>query len=100
MIRAAPFGGVGDMADPLVHLRFSDTLTSRRGAWVGIGVALVALIGLFGLFSGAEAPPRTGQAPVSSESNQVDELLGQFPNADVQSVVIVASRADGGKLTE
>lgn len=88
------------MADPLVHSRFSDKLTSRRGAWVGIAVALVALVGLFGLFSGAEAPPRTGQAPVSSESNQVDELLGQFPDADVQSVVVVASRADGGKLTE
>ena len=88
------------MADPLVHSRFSDKLTSRRGAWVGIVVALVALVGLFGLFSGAEAPQRTGQAPVSSESHQVDELLGQFPNADVQSVVVVASRADGGKLTE
>lgn len=88
------------MAGPLVHSRFSGTLTSRRGAWVGIGVALVALVGLFGLFSGAEAPPRTGQAPVSSESNQVDELLGQFPDADVQSVVIVASRTGGGKLTE
>lgn len=87
------------MADPLVRSRFSDKLTSRRGAWVGIGVALVVIVGLFGLFSGAEAPPRTGQAPVSSESNQVDELLDQFPDADVQSVVVVASRVDGGELT-
>jgi len=88
------------MADPLVRSRFSDKLTSRRGAWVGIGVALVVIVGLFALFGGAQAPSRTGQAPVSSESSQVDELLDQFPDADVQSVVVVASRVDGGELTK
>ncbi|WP_448073114.1 MMPL family transporter [Georgenia yuyongxinii] len=88
------------MADSLVRSRFSDMLTSRRGAWVAIGVVLVVLVALFGLFGGAEASQRTARAPVDSESHQVGELLATFPDADVQSVLVVASRADSESLTE
>lgn len=87
------------MADPLVRSRLSDLLTSRRGARVAIGLVLVVLVALFGLFGGAEAPQRTAHAPVDSESHQVGELLATFPDADVQSVLVVGSRADAGVLT-
>ena len=96
--RAVPDGVVG-MAS-LARSGFSETLTSRRGARVTIGVVLVVLVALFGLFGGAEAPQRTAHAPVDSESHQVKELLATFPDADVQSVLVVASRADSDSLTE
>ncbi|TQL67839.1 RND superfamily putative drug exporter [Nocardioides albertanoniae] len=54
---------------------------------------------LFGVFGGAEAPARSGQAPVESESAQVDTLLKKFPDADRQSVLIVATPSRGGELT-
>lgn len=87
------------MTDSLVRPRFSELMTSRRGARVGIGVVVVVLVALFGLFGGAEAPQRTAHAPVDSESHQVGELLATFPDADVQSVLVVGSRADAGVLT-
>jgi len=83
-----------------VRSGFSDTLTSRRGARVALGVVLVVLVSLFGLFGGAKAPQRTAHAPVDSESHQVAELLATFPDADIQSVLVVASRADSRSLTE
>ena len=55
---------------------------------------------LFGVFAGASAPARTGHAPADSESAQADALLAQFPDAEHQSVLIVASRDDAGELTE
>ncbi|MGO1539846.1 MAG: MMPL family transporter, partial [Leucobacter sp.] len=35
-----------------------------------------------------------------AESTQVSELMEKFPNADQQSVLVVASQADGGVLTD
>lgn len=87
------------MAVSFTRSNLSDLLTSRRGARVTIGVVLVVLVALFGLFGGAEAPQRTAHAPVDSESQQVGELLASFPDADVESVLVVASRADAGVLT-
>ena len=46
-----------------------------------------------GFSEAGEAPQRTAHAPVASESHRVDELLATFPDADVQSVLVVASRA-------
>ncbi len=54
---------------------------------------------LFGVLGGVEAPERSGQAPVGSESTQVSELLEEFPDADRQAAIIVATRADGGELS-
>ncbi|MGB5069489.1 MAG: MMPL family transporter [Flavobacteriales bacterium] len=87
------------MTDSLVRPRFFELLTSRRGARIAIGVVVVVLVALFGLFGGAEAPQRTAHAPVDSESHQVGELLATFPDADVQSVLVVGARADAGVLT-
>ncbi|MEU4454449.1 MMPL family transporter [Nocardioides sp. NPDC023903] len=93
------------MADSLVRTRsgarphVADRLTSRRGAWVALGVAVVVMGVLFGAFAGAEAPAQTGQAPAASESTRVGELLAEFPGADRQSVLVVASRDDEGALS-
>lgn len=57
------------------------------------------MVGLFGVFSGADAPARTGQAPVDAESTRASELMAQFPNADEQSVLVVATRGDGDELS-
>lgn len=88
------------MADSLTRSRFSDWLTSRSGAWIALGAAVLAIVVLFGVFGGAKAPVRTGQAPVGSEATQVSDLLAQFPNADRQSVLVVASRTDGAELSD
>ncbi len=92
-------GEVECMADSSVRLRFSDRLTSRGGAWIALGAAVLVMAVLFGVFGGAKAPARTGQAPADSEATKVSELMKQFPNADRQSVLIVASREDGAKLS-
>ena len=88
------------MTDSRVHRRFSDRLTSRGGAWVSLGVVLLIMVALFGAFGSAKAPASNAQAPANSESTLTSELLAQFPNADRQSVLVVASRDDGAKLTD
>jgi len=93
-------GEVGGMADSLVRSRFSDRLTSRRGAWIALGVAVLVMAALFGVFGGAKAPARTGQAPAGSEATHVSQLMERFPDADRQSVLVVAMREDGAELSQ
>ncbi|WP_193598014.1 MMPL family transporter [Microbacterium sp. YJN-G] len=88
------------MPQTSVRPRFSDKLTSRRGAWVALAIGLIAMLALFGLFGSAKAPDSSAQAPAGAESTQVAELLQQFPDADRQSVLVVASRDDGAELTD
>ena len=88
------------MADSLVCSRFSDRLTSRGGAWISLGMAALVVAVLFGVFGGAQAPARTGQAPAGAEATRVSELLERFPDADRHSVLVVASREDGAELAE
>ena len=80
------------MADSRARSHFSDRLTSRRGAWIALAVALMVMVGMFGLFSGAEAPTGAGQAPAGAESTQVSALLDEFENSDQQPVLIVADK--------
>jgi RND superfamily putative drug exporter len=80
-------------------MRLPDRLTSRRGAWVSLGIVLIAFVALFGLFSRVDAPSGTETAPSDSESSRVSALLDEFPDADEQSVIVVASRTDAGDLT-
>lgn len=87
------------MAETRVRARFSDRLTSRRGAWAWLGIAVLVLVALFGAFGQATAPSGNDAAPPDSESARVSELLEQFPDADEQSVLVVAARADGADLT-
>lgn len=92
--------GIDLMDNSQVRLRFADRLTSRVGARVTLGVVLVLFIALFGLLSQTEAPSRNAQAPDSSESTQVADLLQEFPNADRQSVLVVASKQNSEELTD
>lgn len=75
------------------------TLTSKRGSWLVLGgiVVLVALI--FGLLSGAGEDRSTETAPADSESTQAQKILDKFPEADKQSVMVVASDKDGNELS-
>ncbi|MGF2949438.1 MMPL family transporter [Microbacterium alcoholitolerans] len=88
------------MASTRLPSRFSDRLTSRRGAWISLGIFLLVMVALFGAFGSAKAPAGNAQAPADSESAQASALMDQFPNADRQSVLVVASRDDGTALSD
>lgn len=88
------------MAELRVRHHFSDRLTSRRGAWISLGLVLLIMFLLFGAFGSAKAPAGNAQAPAASESARTSDLLAKFPNADRQSVLVVASREDGAGLTD
>src|SRR5690625_2907142 len=67
-------------------------LTSRRGAWASLGLALLIILALFGALSSVPAPAAGNDgASLTSASAQVDKLLEEFPGADEQSVLIVAT---------
>lgn len=101
MIVPGVAGEVDAMADSrTTGTSFPERLVSRGGAWVALGVALLILTGLFGVLGQSEAPGLNGQAPADSESARVAAILEEFPNADRQSVLIVASREGGRDLTD
>ncbi|WP_156798051.1 MMPL family transporter, partial [Brevibacterium mcbrellneri] len=79
---------------------FADRLTSRRGAWITLGVSLLILVALFGVFGKAKAPVGTNLAPADSESAHAAQLMEKFPEADRGTILVVASRDDGAELTE
>ncbi|MCK2033089.1 MMPL family transporter [Microbacterium sp. KSW4-4] len=87
------------MADSRALRRFPEWMTSRGGAWVTLGAVLLIMMTLFGLFGSAKAPAGNEQAPAGSESARTSALLAEFPNADRQSVIVVASRVDGATLS-
>lgn len=88
------------MPDSAVRPSFSDRLTSRRGAWVSLGLTLLVMVLLFGAFGSAKAPEGNASAPADSESARTSALLDEFPNADRQSVLVVTTRDDGAALTD
>lgn len=87
------------MPDSAVRPSLSDRLTSRRGAWVSLGVVLLFMVLLFGAFGSAKAPARNASAPTDSESARTSALLDEFPHADRQSVLVVTTRDDDAVLT-
>ncbi|MGB3772519.1 MAG: MMPL family transporter [Rhodococcus sp. (in: high G+C Gram-positive bacteria)] len=74
-------------------------MTGRRSWIVAVLVLLVsgALIGAVGSNSAAESAPTS--LPADADSARVGQLLEQFPDADISSVILVVTRADGGQLT-
>lgn len=87
------------MADSRALRRFPEWMTSRGGAWITLGAVVLIMMTLFGLFGSAKAPAGNEQAPAGSESAHTSDLLAEFPNADRQSVIVVASRDDGATLS-
>jgi len=75
-------------------------LTSRRGAWVSLLIAVVAFTALLGALGRASLPAGTDVAPPDSESAQAAMLAEQFPDADEHTVLLVAARDDGGELRD
>ena len=75
------------------------SLVSKRGAWIVLGAVLVLVTLLFGLLSGAGEDRPMESAPPDSESSQVADTLAKFPDADEQTVMVVASRTDGQALS-
>lgn len=88
------------MVENRARRRLADRLTSRGGAWISLGLVLLIMTALFGAFGSAEAPSGNAQAPVDSESAKAAALLAEFPDADRQSVLVVAARDDGARLSE
>ena len=89
----------GTMARSDTLARFSTALTAKRGAWVSLILGLLAMVLLFGAFGSAQAPAGSAQAPSASESARAAELMTLFPDADQQSVIVLATREDGSALT-
>ncbi|MBL3688287.1 MMPL family transporter [Leucobacter zeae] len=87
------------MAETRARRPLSERLSSRRGAWISLGLVLLVMTALFGAFGSAEAPAGNAQAPADSESARAAELLDEFPDADRQSVIVVAAREDGAELS-
>lgn len=75
-------------------------LTSRRGGWISLLVAVVAFTALLGALGRASLPAGNDVAPPDSESARAAVLAEQFPDADEHAVLLVASRDDGTKLDE
>lgn len=75
-------------------------LTSRRGAWVTLLLSALLAGAVIGALGGAEPVNDHGAPPVTSESARVDDLLAQLPGHDVQHLVLVATRTDGGPLVD
>src|SRR5699024_11231257 len=74
-------------------------LTSRKGAWASLGLALLVVLALFGTLSSVDAPSAgSDPAPTDSESAAVEKLLSEFPGAEEQSVLIVLSPEHYGTL--
>lgn len=56
------------MADSRALRRFPEWMTSRGGAWITLGVVLLIMTALFGLFGSAKAPAGNEQAPPRGRS--------------------------------
>ncbi|WP_432789848.1 MMPL family transporter [Brevibacterium sp. K11IcPPYGO002] len=85
------------MNSPLA--KTAHTLTSKRGSWLVLGGVVVLVALLFGLLSGAGEDRPSETAPADSESTQAQTILDKFPEADKQSVMVVASNEDGSELS-
>ncbi len=73
-------------------------LTSRRGGWISLLVALVAFTALLGALGRASLPAGNDVAPPDSESARAAVLAAAFEDADEGTVLLVATRDDGAQL--
>ncbi|MGM1017447.1 MAG: MMPL family transporter [Actinomycetota bacterium] len=78
----------------------SRILTSRRGAWLSLAIGVIALVAVLGIFGRAAMATGDLSAPPGSESERVAAATDEFPNADDQTLIVVASNTDESALTE
>ncbi|WP_341976793.1 MMPL family transporter [Microbacterium sp. LWO13-1.2] len=75
-----------------------ERLTSRRGSWIALAIGILALVAVIGALGRASVPAGNAAAPAASESSLAAAEAETFPDADEQTVLLVASRADGAEL--
>lgn len=76
----------------------SRTLVSTRGSWWVLAAVTVLVALLFALVPKPEADSANTIAPTNAESSRVANILKTFPEADEESVMIVASDRNGSVL--
>jgi RND superfamily putative drug exporter len=74
-------------------------LTSRRGGWISLLIAVVAFTALLGALGRASVPAGNDVAAPDSESARAAILAAQFADADEHTVLLVAARDDGAQLS-
>src|SRR5919107_6413574 len=73
---------------------------TRRGALLVLSLAVLVGVGVFFLPRPAPAPADSANGlPDRFQSVQVERLQQQLPNTGVEPLLVVVSRADGGRLT-
>ncbi|MFK3677478.1 MMPL family transporter [Microbacterium sp. NPDC090218] len=74
-------------------------LTSRRGGWVSLLIAVVAFTALLGALGRAALPAGNEVAPTDSDSARAAALAEEFPDADERTALLIAVRDDGARLS-
>ncbi|WP_228266497.1 MMPL family transporter [Ornithinimicrobium ciconiae] len=67
-------------------------LTSRRGAWIVLAIALAISAIVLGPLRAVEAPPRGDSVPAAAESAVAAQVGQGFPGSDVAPVLVVLDR--------
>ena len=75
-------------------------LTSRRGGWISLLIAVVAFAALLGALGRVSLSGGNDIAPPDSESARAAALAADFPDADEHTVLLVGSRDDGARLDD
>ncbi|CAM4169940.1 MMPL family transporter [Helcobacillus massiliensis] len=96
--RAHP-GGPGPAGEPTRLERMGRFLTSTKGAWITLALAVVVALAIFGGLRGTGPVGGMDAAPATAESTQAKELLAKAPGSENQQVMAVVSRPDGAALT-
>lgn len=74
--------------------RLADAVTSRRGAWVTLVLAVLVTTALMGALRGAEIGRADETLPPDSESARAAVLLAGFPGSELSPVMVVMTRYD------
>ncbi|MTB72637.1 MMPL family transporter [Arsenicicoccus sp. MKL-02] len=74
--------------------RLADAVTSRRGAWATLVLALLVTTALMGALRGAEIARADETLPPGSESARAATLLAGFPRSELSPVMVVMTRYD------
>lgn len=77
----------------------SRLLTGRRSAWLVLALWIAAMVGATMALSGLSTAARGANLPEDVESRVAAARLQEFPDADTTTALLVATKADGSKVT-